>query len=344
MSQSFIDSDAAKALTPEQVAAMSDDEAREVFKRIRWAGGSPVCPKCGGSRIYQTVGYSKTIKCANFECQHQFSHTSGTIFASRKMPLRKYLMAIALLNRGGRSYSARQFTADLGVGYHTGYTLAQQLRGPFVGRTTIERARTGNKEHETLNRLWSSLTNACASGNQGLETENGQSSKPQQKECSKRRQGSDKSSSAEHFVQRDRGTTGWNGRSAKGDGCGESSSPNCEHGEGGVGIREPACPDQGNGWRCRDRHAGPRFAGLKCCLCGGECDGSLMRHASRRTCQMLFDPAVPRHISGAIKLCQDWFAKGFIPLLADRLERWAEDGVRQQWKRFREGTGPKPIG
>jgi hypothetical protein len=55
-----------------------------------------------------------------FRCKgggHQFSVTSGTIFASRKLPMRDYLMAIAIFVNGAKGHSALQLSRDLGCQY-----------------------------------------------------------------------------------------------------------------------------------------------------------------------------------------------------------------------------------
>ncbi len=58
---------------------------------IRWAAtdGEPVCPRCECAAVY-TYTTRKLFKCK--ACNHQFSVTSGTIFASRKLPIRDYLL------------------------------------------------------------------------------------------------------------------------------------------------------------------------------------------------------------------------------------------------------------
>jgi len=56
---------------------MLEDEARDVFKQIRWhkTGGEPFCPRCGCFGVY-TYKSRPLFKCR--ECEHQFSVTSGT--------------------------------------------------------------------------------------------------------------------------------------------------------------------------------------------------------------------------------------------------------------------------
>jgi transposase-like protein len=66
------------------------------------------------------------FKCKG--CGHQFSVTSGTIFASRKLPMRDYLLAIAIFVNGAKGHSALQLSRDLDVQYKTAFVLAHKLR------------------------------------------------------------------------------------------------------------------------------------------------------------------------------------------------------------------------
>jgi transposase-like protein len=78
---------------------MSSEEAAEAFRQIRWSatGGDPVCPRCGCLGVYAYKSRA-LFKCK--ACDHQFSVTSGTIFASRKLPVQTILLAIAIFVNG----------------------------------------------------------------------------------------------------------------------------------------------------------------------------------------------------------------------------------------------------
>jgi transposase-like protein len=127
MSQHFLLSSAARSLTLAKVARMSDDEARNTFRCIRWCEteGQPVCPRCNCSAVYE-ITTRKLYKCKG--CNHQFSVTSGTIFASRKMPIRDILLAIAIFVNGAKGHSALQLSRDLGCQYKTAFVLTHKLR------------------------------------------------------------------------------------------------------------------------------------------------------------------------------------------------------------------------
>ena len=99
----------------------------ETFKLIRWAAtdGDPVCPRCECAAIY-TYKTRALFKCK--ACNHQFSVTSGTIFASRKLPVRDYLLAIAIFVNGAKGHSALQLSRDLDCQYKTAFVLAHKIR------------------------------------------------------------------------------------------------------------------------------------------------------------------------------------------------------------------------
>ncbi len=94
-------------------ATDSDDEAHARFVAIRFAdnGGAAFCPRCECTAVY-TYAARRIWKCK--ACNHQFSVTSGTIFASRKLPIRDYLAAMAIFVNAVKGISALQLGA-LGV-------------------------------------------------------------------------------------------------------------------------------------------------------------------------------------------------------------------------------------
>lgn len=127
MSSHFLLSAKARTLSLTAVARMSDDEARAVFQSIRWAAtdGQPQCPRCNCTVNYPIAG-RHTWKCR--DCRHQFSVTSGTIFASHKLPIRDYLLATAIFVNAVKGISALQLGRDLDVQYKTAFVLAHKLR------------------------------------------------------------------------------------------------------------------------------------------------------------------------------------------------------------------------
>lgn len=127
MAQHFLLSAQARTLSLVKVMRLSDDEAYETFKRIRWADndGHAVCPRCGCTATYEYKA-RRIFKCKG--CERQFSVTTDTIFASRKLPIRDLLAAIAIFVNGAKGISALQLSRDLDVQYKTAFVLAHKLR------------------------------------------------------------------------------------------------------------------------------------------------------------------------------------------------------------------------
>lgn len=127
MAQHFLLSRQARSLSLARVARMSEEQAAETFQKLRWANtnGKPVCPRCDCDAVY-TYQTRKLFKCK--ACNHQFSVTSGTIFASRKLPVSTYLLAIAIFANGAKGHSALQLSRDLDCQYKTAYVMAHKIR------------------------------------------------------------------------------------------------------------------------------------------------------------------------------------------------------------------------
>lgn len=139
MSQHFLLSRAARTLSLTKVARMSADEAHDTFRMLRWCDtdGDPVCPRCGGL-THSFITTRKLWKCQ--DCKHQFSVTSGTIFASRKLPVGTYLLAIAIFVNGAKGHSALQLSRDLDVQYRTAFVLSHKLREAISSEVTTHTA------------------------------------------------------------------------------------------------------------------------------------------------------------------------------------------------------------
>ena len=129
MAQHFLLSTKARTLSLAAVLRLSDDEAYDAFKAIRFAEnhGEAFCPKCGSTDLYH-LPRRKMWRCKATECGCQFSITSGTIFASRKLSIRDYLAAVAIFTNGAKGYSALQLSRDLDCQYKTAFVLAHKLR------------------------------------------------------------------------------------------------------------------------------------------------------------------------------------------------------------------------
>ena len=127
MAQHFLLSAAARTLSLKAVFRMGEDAAYEAFRRMRWpeTEGEAVCPSCGCPDTYNITS-RRRFKCV--ACYKQFSVTSGTIFASRKMSFTDLLAAIVIFVNGAKGVSALQVSRDLDVQYKTAFVLSHKLR------------------------------------------------------------------------------------------------------------------------------------------------------------------------------------------------------------------------
>jgi transposase-like protein len=109
---------------------MSDEEVELVFIRLRWADnkGEPYCPHCGCPTVYVCRRPSRAPRWRCKACQKDFSITSGTLFAFHKMPLRAYLLAIAIFCNEVKGKSMLALSRDIGVQYKTSFVLAHKIR------------------------------------------------------------------------------------------------------------------------------------------------------------------------------------------------------------------------
>lgn len=130
MAQHFLLSRQAKTLSLGEVFRMSDDQCEGLFKKLRWpeTGGEPVCPHCGSLTVYDCRRANKAPRYRCKDCRKDFSITSGTIFASHKLPLRMYLAAIAIFVNEVKGKSMLAMSRDLGLSYKAAFVLAHKLR------------------------------------------------------------------------------------------------------------------------------------------------------------------------------------------------------------------------
>lgn len=130
MSQHFLLSRQAKTLSLAQVFRMSDAETEAAFRKVRWdeTGGEPVCPYCGSFDAYECRRPNGSLRFRCRACAKDFTLTSGTLFASHKLPLRMYLAAIAIFCNEVKGKSMLALSRDLGLSYKAAFVLAHKLR------------------------------------------------------------------------------------------------------------------------------------------------------------------------------------------------------------------------
>ncbi len=124
----------ARTLSLKDVFTMGEDKAFDLFCTLRWpqTEGKPVCPKCDHGEAYRITTRRK-FKCK--ACHHQYSPTSGTILASRKLSYTDILGAIAIIVNAAKGVSALQLSRDLDVQHKTAWVLSHKLREAMSSET-----------------------------------------------------------------------------------------------------------------------------------------------------------------------------------------------------------------
>ena len=142
MAQHFLLTAKARSISLREVYCAGEEGAFKTFCEMRWpeTDGAPVCPKCGGLDAYHITTRRK-FKCKNAGCYHQFSPTSGTIFASRKMAYVDLLAAIVIVINGAKGLSALQLARDIDCQHKTAFVLSQDRKSTRLNSSHIQKSR-----------------------------------------------------------------------------------------------------------------------------------------------------------------------------------------------------------
>jgi len=134
MAQHFLLSAAARTLSAAKILRMSELGVENVFLRLRWPDGKPVCPRCGCTICYECRRRPDEPRWRCKACRSDFSLTSGTLFAWHKLPLRTYLLAVAAFCNEVKGKSMLALSRDLDVQYKSAFVLAHKLREAMASR------------------------------------------------------------------------------------------------------------------------------------------------------------------------------------------------------------------
>ena len=114
----------------------TDEQCLAYIQQMRWPDGVVRCPVCGNEKIQKVERKSESKNkrawfylCLEKTCHHQFSPTSGTLFADTHLPLIVWFQAITLVLNAKKGISAKQLQRDLGIGgYKTAWYLHHRIR------------------------------------------------------------------------------------------------------------------------------------------------------------------------------------------------------------------------
>ena len=132
--------------------AIPDEEAAVEFVEDAIWGGTPACPRCDGSNVYQTKN-GKPMRWRCRPCRRHFSVRIGTVLEDTNLPYKTWLLAIRFMLTGRKGISALQLEKELGVKYLTAWFLEHRIReamnmtdeGMLSGIVQVDEAWIGGK-------------------------------------------------------------------------------------------------------------------------------------------------------------------------------------------------------
>src|SRR3954467_7671277 len=101
----------------------TEEQCRMAVEELRWPTGF-VCPICGG-REGTWLSTRPKIQCRS--CRHQTSSTAGTIFASTKLPLTRWFLAIRLIAAAAEGITSVELGRRLGIKQTNAWALKRKL-------------------------------------------------------------------------------------------------------------------------------------------------------------------------------------------------------------------------
>lgn len=132
MATNFKLTTAARTISLKDVFQGGESKAYDLFRSLRWENGVAICPRCDHDQAYE-IATRRKFKCK--ACHHQFSVTSGIIFASRKLSFTDMLAAVVIVANAVKGVSAMQLSRDLDVQHKTAWVWAHKLREAMASET-----------------------------------------------------------------------------------------------------------------------------------------------------------------------------------------------------------------
>ncbi len=130
----------------------TEEQCQQALFQWKWASGF-YCPQCGTTDAH-TINTRQVYQCKR--CRHQTSLTANTIFASTKLPLTTWFLAIYLLTQSKNGMSALALMRQLGVSYNTAWMVKHKLMQvmkerddskPLKGLIQLDDAYWGGQRH-----------------------------------------------------------------------------------------------------------------------------------------------------------------------------------------------------
>lgn len=150
-----------KSLIQIQQELGTEEQCLSFLEALRWPEGV-TCLSCGSKSIskYIAVGRAKRDKQGVLtgergpdrhlynchDCNEQFTAKCGTIFNDSHLPLRTWMLAVAVMCNAKKGVSAKQLQRDLGVSYKTAWYLSHRIREAMMTGNWTDEKMTGTVE------------------------------------------------------------------------------------------------------------------------------------------------------------------------------------------------------
>ena len=123
---------------PEFIQCFSSEAVcSQALQRARWPAGFS-CPRCGGS-AHCVLGSGSRRRFQCNACHHQASLSAGTLFASTKLPLTRWFLAIYLISQAKTGLSALALKRQIGVSYPTAWLMHHKIMTAMAKREAVHR-------------------------------------------------------------------------------------------------------------------------------------------------------------------------------------------------------------
>ncbi len=104
------------------------DQCRQALFKLKWPQGF-ICPKCGNKSFCELK--SRRIYQCN-QCRSQTTLTSGTIFHSSNVSLRKWFLSVYLIRQSNNGISSAKLSRELEVSQNTARSMKYKLMKAMI--------------------------------------------------------------------------------------------------------------------------------------------------------------------------------------------------------------------
>jgi transposase-like protein len=104
------------------------DAARAFLEGLRWGVSGRICPHCKNANHSFATKKPGVYRCAQSDCEMDFTVTTGTVMESSHIPLHKWLQGFHLLASSKKGFSAHQLHRTIKVTYKSAWFMAHRIR------------------------------------------------------------------------------------------------------------------------------------------------------------------------------------------------------------------------